>query len=80
MDEPLILQCRLLVYILQHWRSLNTAEYVGGSGAISLEATSAFGYAAQGIDGYYVEGVSLTHGQSGSRTHIWTFAAGLSEV
>ena len=44
--------------------------------------TSAFYYASgrQGIDGYYVDGVSLTHGIVGSRQHIWTFAAGLSEV
>ena len=42
--------------------------------------TSAFLTAAQGIDSYYVAGVSLTHGQSGSRTHIWTFAAGVAEV
>ena len=34
----------------------------------------------QGIDSYYVEGVSLTHGGAGSRQHIWTFAAGLTEV
>ena len=34
----------------------------------------------QGIDGYYVDGVSLTHGGAGSRQHIWTFAAGISEV
>ena len=33
-----------------------------------------------GIDGYYVAGVSLTHGGAGSRQHIWTFAAGLTEV
>ena len=33
----------------------------------------------QGIDGQYVDGVSLTHGRSGSREHIWTFAAGLAE-
>ena len=33
----------------------------------------------QGIDGQYVDGVSLTHGKSGSREHIWTFAAGLTE-
>ena len=33
-----------------------------------------------GIDSYYVDGVSLTHGQSGSRMHIWTFASGLSEI
>ena len=34
----------------------------------------------QGIGGYYVDGVSLTHGGADSRQHIWTFAAGLSEV
>ena len=34
----------------------------------------------QGIDGYYVVGVSMTHGGNGSRQHIWTFAAGLSKV
>ena len=46
-------------------------------------ATAAFwGYINhnQGIDGYYVDGVSLTHGGAGSRQHIWTFAAGLTEV
>ena len=38
------------------------------------------------IDGYtsieqaYVDGVSLTHGNPGSRQHIWTFAAALSET
>ena len=44
-------------------------------------ATGAFrGYVQhQGIDGYYVDGVSLTHGGAGSRQHIWTFAAGLIE-
>ena len=31
----------------------------------------------QGIDGYYVNGLSLTHGAPGSRQHIWTFASGL---
>ncbi len=33
-----------------------------------------------GFAGYYVEGVSLTHGQNGNRTHIWTFAGSLAEV
>ena len=45
--------------------------------------TSAFwGYnnRGQGIDSYYVDGLSLTHGAAGRRQHIWTFAAGLSEV
>ena len=31
----------------------------------------------QGIDGCYVNGLSLTHGAPGSRQHIWTFASGL---
>ena len=45
-----------------------------------------FGYsntflsAAREIDSWYVDGVSLTHGQNGSRTHIWTFAAGLADI
>ena len=47
-------------------------------------ATGAFwGYHnshGQGIDGYYVGGVSLTHGAAGRRQHIWTFAAGITEV
>ena len=29
------------------------------------------------INGYYVDGLSLTHGAPGSRQHIWTFASGL---
>ena len=36
-------------------------------------------YRGYDIDGQYVDGVSLTHGRSGSREHIWTFAAGLYE-
>ena len=31
------------------------------------------------IDSAYVDGISLTHGPAGSRQHIWTFAAALSE-
>ena len=33
-----------------------------------------------GIDSYYVDGVSLTHGDAESRQHIWTFASGLREI
>ena len=32
------------------------------------------------LDSYYMEGVSLTHGPSGARTHIWSFTACVSEV
>ena len=39
----------------------------------------AFFYHSRGIDGRYVTGVSLTHGQS-PRQHIWTFAGALDET
>ena len=32
-----------------------------------------------GLEQAYVEGVSLTHGPAGRRTHIWTFAAALAD-
>ena len=35
---------------------------------------------ALGIDSYYADGIILSHGDPGSRQHIWTFAAGLDEV
>ena len=31
------------------------------------------------IDDYYLDGLTLTHGQNGSRQHIWSFINGLSE-
>ena len=43
-------------------------------------STGAFYFYTQGIDSYYVDGVSLTHGGGGRRQHIWTFAAGITEV
>ena len=39
----------------------------------------AFQFHSRGIDGSYVSGVSLTHGQS-PRQHIWTFAGALDET
>ena len=33
-----------------------------------------------GLEGVYVDGVSLTHGAPGSRQHIWTFVAALFET
>ena len=71
------------------WMLFNYIHYIGGlshshvCGRIrgyQVGSTSAFRPASsQGIDSYYVDGVSLTHGGAGSRQHIWTFAAGLSE-
>ena len=43
-------------------------------------STGAFYYYTQGIDSYYVDGISLTHGDAGRRQHIWTFAVGIAEV
>ena len=37
------------------------------------------GQVPQSIEGYYVNGISLTHGSPGGRQHIWTFAAGYVE-
>ena len=48
--------------------------------AYQFGETTAFKSANQGIDSYYVAGISLTHGVVGSRQHIWTFAAGMAEV
>ena len=42
-------------------------------------ANYAFHFQSRGIDGTYVSGVSLTHGQS-PRQHIWTFAGALDET
>ena len=36
-------------------------------------------FSGYSIDSYYIDGISITHGQS-PRKHIWTFAAGWSEV
>ena len=38
-----------------------------------------FNSQSQTIEGFYVDGVSLTHGPLGSRQHIWVFAAGIVE-
>ena len=46
----------------------------------STSAFWAYIHLNQGIDGHYVDGISLTHGGAGSRQHIWTFAAGITEV
>ena len=39
----------------------------------------AFYNPSQTIEGYYADGVSLTHGSPGARQHIWTFAGGFIE-
>ena len=57
--------------------SLPYSQVCGRIKGYQFGYTLAFNH--RGIDGQYVDGVSLTHGRSGSREHIWTFAAGLAE-
>ena len=72
------------------WRTCSSIKFsVGGSQysrvcgralAYQWGRTDAFyGYHGdrQGLNAQYVDGLSLTHGASGSRQHIWTFATGL---
>ena len=47
----------------------------GAPGAFHLTTN-----ANPGLEGIYIEGISLTHGVAGSRQHIWTFAAALYET
>ena len=46
----------------------------GSTGAFEI------GFGPNGLEEFYVDGVSLTHGAPGSRQHIWTFAAALYET
>ena len=47
-----------------------------GEGVSSTDAFARFLPNQNTIEGNYLEGVSITHGTSGSRTHIWTLGAG----
>ena len=60
--------------------SLPYSQVCGRIRGYQFGVTSAFFTYTAGIDSFYVIGISLTHGGAGSRQHIWTFAAGLSEV
>ena len=59
------------------------SEVCGRILAYQRGSPDAFGAFIKGdqttIDSAYVDGVSLTHGPAGSRQHIWTFAATISE-
>ena len=61
--------------------STSGVEYTKVCGKIlayQVSSTGAFGTSSSDIDGSYVDGVSLTHGNT-PRNHIWTFAAALDE-
>ena len=62
------------------WVTLNIAEGVAGHWFTGGIITSLFnghhGY-CQGIDGQYLDGLSLTYGAPSLPQHIWTFASGL---
>ena len=77
---------RLLVYVLQCWW-FPVQQGVWKNQRVPLRTNKCFfrqwsllSWPRQYKQLYYVDGVSLTHGGSDSRTHIWTFASGLSVV
>ncbi len=45
----------------------------------STDAFNPYNRGITSIDSNYLDGVSLTHGSTGSRQHIWSFAAALFE-
>ena len=62
--------------------SLSYSKVCGRIRGYQFGGTSAF-YAYNSdrdLDSNYVDGISLTHGVAGRRQHIWTFAAGLTEI
>ena len=69
-------------------RSQSYNEVCGRIIGYQYGCTTAFGYYAElrrgnpanTIDEYYVDGVTLTYGSSGSRQHIWTFASAIAET
>ena len=63
--------------------SVGGLPYSGVCGRIrayQFGSTDAFLQYTVGINSHYVAGISLTRGGAGRRQHIWTFAAGVSEV
>ena len=60
---------------------MNYSHVCGRVIAYQHSTTDAFlNLASQTLEGYYVDGVSLTHGSPGSRQHVWTFAGGIVET
>ncbi len=59
----------------------NGARYSRVCGRIlgyQIGSPDAFSRQSRGIDSYYIDGISLTHGQS-PRKHIWSFAGAVNE-
>ena len=57
---------------------INYYKVCGQVRGYQYRAPDAFGFLSVGIDSYYIDGVSITQGQY-PRTHIWTYAGGLTE-
>ena len=57
---------------------LNYYKVCGQVRGYQYNSPDAFFTLSEGIDSYYVDGISITYGQC-PRTHIWTFACGLRE-
>ncbi len=78
--NPLQFSCDSIVFPLQ---KLRYTEVCGRILAYQKGAPEAFeNYAVRNLtlESAYVDGVSITHGPSGNRQHIWTFAAARYEI
>ncbi len=72
--------CDSVLYPVQHAYSRvcgRIIAYQKGTPDAFAEYFNTFG--ANTIDQVYVDGISLTHGPAGSRSHLWTFAAALNQ-
>ena len=58
---------------------LNYTAVCGRVRGYQLEEPSAFSFSSRSIDNEYVDGVSITHGNSPLQ-HVWTYAAGHDDV
>ena len=57
---------------------LSYYKVCGQARGYQFQSPDAFHHLGRGIDSYYVDGISITHGKN-PRKHIWTYAAGLQE-
>ena len=71
--------CAAVPYSVQGVRYSRVCGRVIGYQREAPEAFKYYTETSATIDEEYVDGVSITHGQSGDRSHIWTFAAAQSE-
>ena len=69
--------CTAVTYDMLSVANIHYSKLCGKVIGYQVGASNAFGFNNRDIDTYYVDGVSITHGDP--RQHIWTFAAALDK-